>query len=174
VSKSGKHKGRATASTSSSGGKPEKFSAPESGEDSRRSLVDRPLSMKKFAERAAALQRELSSSVDSTKIIRAHRDGCCCELDECCPGKRKERPDALNVSREDNPKNEAASMPKDGWRWPLADRPLSKKEFAERAAALQRELRSSVDSTKIIRAHRDGCCFELDECCEKHHRGAQE
>ena len=75
MSKSRKRKRRAAASKSSSGGKPEKASAPESGEGWRRPLADRPLSMEEFAERVAALQREHRSSFDSTKIIRAHRHG---------------------------------------------------------------------------------------------------
>ena len=37
-----------------------------------------------------------------------------------------------------------------------AARPLSVEEFAKKAAALRRQLRSSIDSTEIIRAHRDG------------------
>jgi len=170
--KSDKLKKSAVGSKSSRGGKPEKASTPEPETGWRWPLADRPLSKKEFAERAAALQRELRSSIDSTKIIRAHRDGCCCELDECPSSRRKEPTDALNASSEVNSENESASRPEGSWRWPLADRPLSKKEFAERAAALQRELRSSVDSTKIIRAHRDGCCCELDECCDKRDGGA--
>jgi len=174
MSKSRNQKARASAAKSSSGGKPKKASGPESGEVRRRLLADRPLSMKEFAERVAALQREHRSSVDSTKIIRAHRNGCCCELDECCFEKGTKRTAVSNLDRGNNP--EEASVPEsgDGWRWPPADRPLSMEEFAERAAALQREIRPSIDSTKIIRAHRDGCCCELDECCYNRDGGSKE
>ena len=88
--------------------------------------------------------------------------------------KQKERSETSKSSRSGTP--EKASLPESGkaWRWPLADSPLTTEEFAERAAALQRELRSSIDSTKIIRAHRDGCCRELDECCHKRDGGSKE
>ena len=81
--------------------------------------------------------------------------------------KRKDSTAVSNLNPGDIPENESAPESGDGWRRPPADRPLSMEEFAERAAALQRELRSSIDSTKIIRAHRDGCCCELDECSSK-------
>lgn len=162
MSRSRKQKERAAASKSSSGGKPEKASAPESesSEGWRWPLADRPLSMEEFAERAAALRREIRPSIDSTKIIRAHRDGCCCELDECSFRKQKERTALSNSSRGDSSTKASAPKPGEARQWPLVDRTLSMEEFAERAAALQRELRSSIDSTKIIRAHRDGCSKE--------------
>ena len=159
-----KQKKRAAVSKSSSGSKTEKASVPESGEGWRWPLADRPLSMEEFAERATALRREIRPSIDSTKIIRAHRNGCCCELDECSFRKQKERTALSNSSRGDSSTKASAPKPGEARQWPLVDRTLSMEEFAERSAALQRELRSSIDSTKIIRAHRDGCCCELDEC----------
>ena len=76
--------------------------------------------------------------------------------------KRKERDAASDLSRGGKPEKESAPDTEKGWRWELADRPLSREEFVERANALRRELRSSIDSTEIIRAHRDGCCCERD------------
>ena len=61
------------------------------------------------------------------------------------------------------PEKEPAPEAEKGWRWPLADRPLSVEEFAERAAVLRRELRSSISTTEIIRAHRDGCYCKFEE-----------
>ena len=81
--------------------------------------------------------------------------------------KTKARTAASSTARDGDCVEESAHEDEKGWRWELADRPLSMKQFAERAAALQRELRSSIDSTKIIRAHRDGCCCELDECSSR-------
>ena len=100
-------------------------------------MADRPLSVEEFAKRAAALRRELRSSVSSTEIIRAHRDG----ISHAC-GRGSSQIEALEEETEDN--------------WPPADRTLTWEEFAERAAALRRVLRSSIDSTEIIRACRDG------------------
>ncbi|MDE0507731.1 MAG: hypothetical protein OXI17_03745 [Gammaproteobacteria bacterium] len=53
MSNSRKQKERAAASKSSSGGKPEKASVPESGEGWRWPLADRPLSMEEFAKLTA-------------------------------------------------------------------------------------------------------------------------
>ena len=68
--------------------------------------------------------------------------------------KRKERAAASKLGHGSNSEKESAPETEDGWQ--MADRPLSVEEFAEQAAALRRELRSSIDSTEIIRAHRDG------------------
>ena len=75
---------------------------------------------------------------------------------------RKERDAASNLSRGGKPEKESAPDTEKGWRWELADRPLSREEFVERANALRRELRSSISTTDIIRAHRDGCYCKLD------------
>ena len=71
-------------------------------------------------------------------------------------GKRKERTAKSDSSLNSNPEQESVPENEEGWRWPLADRPLSVEEFAERAAVLRREIRSSISTTEIIRAHRDG------------------
>ena len=81
--------------------------------------------------------------------------------------KRKGRTAESDLSRDSNPEQESAPENEEGWRWPLADRPLSVEEFAERAAVLRREIRPSISTTDIIRAHRDGCCCEIDECSSK-------
>ncbi len=81
--------------------------------------------------------------------------------------KRKERTAESDLSRDSKPEQESVPENEEGWRWPLADRPLSVEEFAERAAVLRREIRPSISTTDIIRAHRDGCCCELDECSSK-------
>lgn len=81
--------------------------------------------------------------------------------------KQKERAVSSNLSGGRKSEQESAPKNEEGWRWPLADRPLSVEEFAERAAVLRREIRSSISTTDIIRAHRDGCCCELDECSSK-------
>ena len=81
--------------------------------------------------------------------------------------KQKERAVSSNLSGGGKSEQESAPETEEGWRWPLADRPLSVEEFAERAAVLRREIRPSISTTDIIRAHRDGCCCELDECSSK-------
>lgn len=81
--------------------------------------------------------------------------------------KRKERTAESDVNRDSNPEQESVPENEEGWRWPLADRPLSVEEFAERAAMLRREIRPSISTTDILRAHRDGCCCELGECSSK-------
>ncbi len=77
--------------------------------------------------------------------------------------KQKDRAAASNLSRGGKPEKEPTPDTEEGWRWELADRPLSREEFVERANALRRELRSSISTTDIIRAHRDGCYCKLDE-----------
>ena len=76
--------------------------------------------------------------------------------------KQKDRAAASSQSRDGKTETESVPDTEKGWRWELADRPLSREEFVERANALRRELRSSIDSTEIIRAHRDGCCCKLN------------
>ena len=132
--KSKKQKERAAAANLSGGGKSRQASAPKA--ETEWQMAYRPLSVEEFAKRAAALRRELRSSVNTTEIIRAHRDGI-----------------SLACGRGDS---QADSAEESDFKWPLADRTLSWEEFAERAAALRRELRSSIDSTEIIRACRDG------------------
>ena len=81
--------------------------------------------------------------------------------------KQKKRAVSPNLSGGGKSEQESAPEKEEGWRWPLADRPLSVEEFAERAAVLRREIRPSISTTDIIRAHRDGCCCEIDECSSK-------
>ncbi len=75
--------------------------------------------------------------------------------------KRKERTAESDVNRDSNPEQESVPENKEGWRWPLADRPLSVEEFAERAAVLRRGL--APRSLRSLRARPT-----LTALCSKH------